>query len=362
MKKNRGFTLIELLVVIAIIAILIALLLPAVQQAREAARRTQCRNNLKQLGLSLHNYHDVFGTFVFRRGGTGGQWDAVPRNNNERRSGVISLLPYMDQAPLYNQIEAGDLTGTTNGGTAVGPGGNQAWTSGPGGGWSVWNVAVNGLQCPSDSFSGSVGCNNYMFSLGDSVNNAENLRDVRGLFGYASTFGVRDCTDGTSNTIAMAERCKGNQAPATNSNRRAITGTAMNKTGIAANPLQCRNLAVNGVYAAAENVKERAATCWTDGRLERSGFQTVLPPNGTSCAEGGDTNADSATAIITPTSFHTGGVHALMADGAVRFISENIDTGNLATGPATGNPSGPSPYGVWGALGTRAGGEVTSEF
>ena len=104
-QDRRAFTLIELLVVIAIIAILIALLLPAVQQAREAARRTQCKNNLHQLGLALHNYHDVFGAFVPKSGGTV-RWGGGPCHlgNSERRSGFMGLMPYLDQAPLYNQF------------------------------------------------------------------------------------------------------------------------------------------------------------------------------------------------------------------------------------------------------------------
>src|SRR6478609_4093851 len=100
--RTRGFTLIELLVVIAIIAILIALLLPAVQQAREAARRTQCKNNLKQIGLALHNYHDTFLCLPHRQGGTNGP--DPTQNNRDETGGTVFLLPYIDQAPLYNQI------------------------------------------------------------------------------------------------------------------------------------------------------------------------------------------------------------------------------------------------------------------
>src|SRR5262245_48623779 len=102
-RRGRfGFTLIELLVVIAIIAVLVALLLPAVQQAREAARRSQCKNNLKQLGLALHNYHDVYGIFPFECGGTG--WTGNGTGNWARLSGMVVLTPYIDQAPLWNQI------------------------------------------------------------------------------------------------------------------------------------------------------------------------------------------------------------------------------------------------------------------
>ena len=101
-----GFTLVELLVVIAIIGILVALLLPAVQAAREAARRTECNNNLKQLGLALHNYHDTHKAFVYRKGGTTGGTTA--QSNQGRRSGFISLLPFMEQTPMYEQINAGD--------------------------------------------------------------------------------------------------------------------------------------------------------------------------------------------------------------------------------------------------------------
>lgn len=348
-RSRSGFTLIELLVVIAIIAILIALLLPAVQQAREAARRTQCRNNLKQMGLSLHNYHDVFGVFVYRKGGTGAS-NPPFRNNNERRSGLISLLPYFDQGPLFNSIQAGDAT--------TGPGGPAGWES-----WAVWDVTLPALHCPSDTYATPRSSTSYMFSIGDTVNGARDSTQVRGLFAFRTCYGVRDVTDGTSNTIAISERCRGNtNGPITNIP--VIEGIAYGMTpGLSASPISCRTTAANGRYTFA-TVKSKAGSRWMDGQPEFVGFNTVLPPNSPSCDEEAASagNGDGINVLLPPTSRHTGGVHALMADGAVRFINENIDSGNLGTGPATGQPSGPSPYGVWGALGTKSGGEVTGDF
>ncbi len=110
-RRRRAFTLVELLVVIAIIGILVALLLPAIQAAREAARRTQCNNNLKQIGVALHNYHDVNKSFVYMKGGTAGYGNATRFDGNYyRRSGIVSLFPYMEQGPLYDSIQAGDPT------------------------------------------------------------------------------------------------------------------------------------------------------------------------------------------------------------------------------------------------------------
>jgi prepilin-type N-terminal cleavage/methylation domain-containing protein len=128
---RRAFTLVELLVVIAIIGILVALLLPAIQAAREAARRTQCNNNLKQIGVALHNYHDVFKSFVYMKGGTNGYGDASRFDGNyNRRSGIISLLPFMEQGALYDIIQAGDPTTTP----PVHLGGAAPWSA-----WTGYN-------------------------------------------------------------------------------------------------------------------------------------------------------------------------------------------------------------------------------
>ncbi|RLS54389.1 MAG: DUF1559 domain-containing protein [Planctomycetota bacterium] len=370
MVRRRGFTLIELLVVIAIIAVLIALLLPAVQQAREAARRSTCKNNLKQIGLALHNYHDVFNMFVYGKGGTNGYGNAARNDGNyNRRSGMVSLLPYMDGAPQFNRIESGDATGTGVGGNPVPPGGAAPWS-----GWTVWNMPIPGLRCPSDpGFNTPRGISNYAFSRGDSymydrpgsvpLNNRD-AADNSGLFCRDRCFGVRDCVDGTSNTVAFSERCAANFGI----NGKAspdIRESTLTNVGIGAGGPGACLAAANAIkqgtrYTTWSAVKGKFSALWQDGQPEITSFTTCLGPNAPSCTDDGNGNADAAHAVLSPSSYHTGGVHALLTDGAVRFISDSIDTGNL--GAVVNTVNGRSPYGVWGALGTKNGGEVVGEF
>lgn len=347
--NRRGFTLIELLVVIAIIAILIALLLPAVQQAREAARRTQCRNSLKQLGLALHNYHDTYGMFNARQAGPGTPQGGQPYSHlRSRISGIVSLLPYLDQTPLYQQIQTG---------TAV------PWTTG-----GYWQRDLPALLCPSDTLSGApagtlVGRYNYTFSSGDSVSSSGNngnsatpiLVASRGMFGAHICYGVRDALDGTSNTIAMAEGVR-----PTGTNTR---GMVSNTAGIA-NPAACTALfdRNTGTFPGGGWTGDTSwGYRWGDGGGFFTGFTTAIPPNGPSCTENAGHSHWNST-VNTVSSRHTGGAHVLMTDGAVRFISENINTGDQSAAWMGATAGGPSPYGVWGALGTRAGGETTGEF
>jgi prepilin-type N-terminal cleavage/methylation domain-containing protein len=347
-QRSRGFTLIELLVVIAIIAILIALLLPAVQQAREAARRSQCKNNLKQIGIALHNYHETYNRFVYRKGGT-----AEPTNNNNlsnrnRKSGFIPLLPFMDQAPMYEQISAGDAT--------MAPGGPCGWCS-----WAVWNIQVPGLICPSDTYvpANAQGNTTYAFSIGDSINATVSGTQVRGMFAYRTCYGLQHVTDGASNTVFMSERVRANFGIGGNQRPLAIEGTQTGLATVNTSPGICLAEVVNGAYVNPATVKGRFGSVWTDGQPERVAFNTVLPPNSPSCVNDANANADSNGGVYSASSRHTGGVHALFGDGAVHFISENIDTGNLGAPEVT---SGPSPYGVWGAMGSKAGGDIVGSF
>jgi len=351
--RRPAFTLVELLVVIAIIGVLIALLLPAVQAAREAARRAQCSNNLKQIGLALHNYHSALGCFPFRQGGTVGSTDW--NGNQSRLSGWVLLLSYMEQAPLYQTITSG---GTANG-NAVPPWGPRPWRYE----YEPWRAQVPGLLCPSDSggygkpndtSEAAIGRTNYHFSSGDSIANINSTSpQPRGIFGKWTGTRIAHIADGTSNTIAVGERIVFQTASSVKG------GTAYNVTG---SPLICvGKVASNGLYTTSEvfGGNYGAGRRWNDGATLFGGFNTVLPPNSPSCANGNSTQHEAG-GLYSASSRHPGGAGVLLADGAVRFISETIDTGNLST--TTEPTSGTSPFGVWGALGSKSGGEPIGEF
>lgn len=373
--RSRGFTLIELLVVIAIIAILIALLLPAVQQAREAARRSQCRNNLKQIGLGLQNYHDTQNYFVYRKGGTGnaiaaGTDTARYSGNYERRSGIVSLLPYMDQTPAYKNYQ-----------TAVASpvGGSAPVFPIPEGGAAPWSTYAQnnyrqrspGLRCPSDSGPNMTQGNiNYAFCIGDFVNapprpggttGNRDAPDSNGMFGAYRTYATKDCRDGTSNTIAFSERVVASFGANGKASPDIREGTKRNVPAITTNPGAClaavAAISSNGIYTVWSDVKGKFSSLCYDGQSENVAFLTVLPPNAPSCTNDGNNNADATAPLLSASSYHAGGVHCLFVDGTVRFMNNNINTGNLGVSATLG---GKSPYGVWGALGTRAGKEPVS--
>ena len=217
---RRGFTLIELLVVIAIIAILVALLLPAVQQVREAARKSQCQDHLHNFGVGLHNYESAFKVFPPRQGGCGtgsvaGPATPGPRCGATGYAGHYFLLPFMEQKPRYDQIN-----GTFA--TPVVP-----WHAT----MFVGREAPEYFNCPSDPGqvdpvqpARTAGLNSYVYSSGDSVARSDTqascsataaqiVQPARGMFGALKQYRMRDCTDGTSNTIFMAERQRATASP-----------------------------------------------------------------------------------------------------------------------------------------------------
>lgn len=286
--RRRGFTLIELLVVIAIIAILIALLLPAVQQAREAARRSQCKNSLKQIGLALHNYHDSMGSLPpgFQLP-TQLQWTA-------------RILPFVDQQVITARIDF-----------------NNSWNFNPPTG--VLKLPV--YRCPSDPnlpINSRFSPTNYVGCLGSGVDNWT----PDGVFGRNTITRFRDMTDGSSNTLLAAEAYGGKSI---NSYYERPTLTA---------PHRCA-----GSGGGFSNYR---AYSWYRGINPRYyAFTTAVPPNwtGRECGLDGDRYGLNAAR-----SYHTGGAHALSGDGAVNFVNENISLviyGNL------GNKSDGNTVGEW---------------
>lgn len=322
-RGQRAFTLIELLVVIAIIAVLIALLLPAVQQAREAARRTQCKNNLKQVGLALHNYHDTYQKFPaamyfsnFPNGGLIG-YQQTNGGTNHGPSWLVCLLPHIDQAPLYSQA---------NFTQAIGAAVNAPITS----------ANLTAFQCPSDPNSSSAnkyidtgrmgpnqwGRGNYAASgigpswngytnVGATANYASVPSQQRGVMGYNGWGGINAVIDGTSNTVASWEI----RAGLTVTDPRGLWANARLGAGYIGN---CNNT----------NGQTNSGDCFGINEGTHSNGDDILacvdtPAQGMGCHAGADGQSG-------PKSLHVGGVHALMTDGSVRFISQNLDGFTMA--------------------------------
>ena len=379
---RKGFTLIELLVVIAIIAILVSLLLPAVQQAREAARKAQCQNNLKQLGLALHNYDSTFKTFPSPMGGTQPHVPAYVEDNTLSNRGILSylvpLMPYMDQTALWNTISRPYVAGSRT----FPPMGPQA------GGWSYddgaavyqpWLHQTASLLCPSDGARlQGAGDTNYACNWGDNgLGNGQVNNNARGAFmsrpwggdRNANVYlGLRDLKDGTTSTILLGEIGRSDGS-------RSYQGTAMVGVGgtpintpqtcldAAADPSNPGRYPTTGAITASGNGSQHRGGEWHCGSLLATGFNTILPPNGPSCThKGQDGNGwwvFDTESVMSAGSYHSGGVQVVMGDGSVQFINDTINAGDPTRAMVT---SGKSPYGIWGALGTRNGGESDTGF
>jgi prepilin-type N-terminal cleavage/methylation domain-containing protein/prepilin-type processing-associated H-X9-DG protein len=367
-----AFTLVELLVVIAIIGTLVGLLLPAVQSAREAARRSTCQSNIKQLALAVLNHESAKKCFPYGRGrpissntnsgvpytdskpAYGDTVDGVTYRGAGRLSTYVPLLPYLEEASTYSKI----------GPTPV----NIADSSAT----SPYVRRISQILCPSDPPTNDIsakGQSNYVFSYGDKCDglgddatvsltavvspsgNAPKAMGQRGLFGLNSVTRSGQITDGLSSTIAISECTR-----PTGSGNTATNGADANTNWSTNNPSGCKSNYLggggwNGSAAGAIISRDRSmGSCWADGRFGYNGFNTILQPNYGAC------NAYTFTGTQPPRSRHGGGVLAAFADGSVTFISENIDAGNPAASWPS-KPTSPSPYGVWGQLGTMTGGE-----
>ena len=371
--KRRAFTLVELLVVIAIIGTLVGLLLPAVQSARESARRITCQNNIKQLALAVLSHESAKKVFPYGRGGPissntytpgspatdsrpayGDTVDGVAYPGAGGLSTYVPLLPYLEEASTYDKI--GLTPVNLNDGSATSP----------------YVRKIQQILCPSDPPTNDIsvyGQSNYVFSYGDKCdgladdatvsltavnsNSGNAIKPIgqRGLFGLNSATRIGKITDGLSSTIAISEctRPSGSGNTATN-------GADSNTNWSTNNPAGCKSnyLGVGGWSGSAAGAiisRDRSmGSKWAAGRFGFTGFNTILQPNYGAC------NAYTFTGTQPPRSRHGGGVVAAFADGSVTFISENIDAGNPAASWPS-KPTSPSPYGVWGQLGTMTGGE-----
>ncbi|TWU56352.1 DUF1559 family PulG-like putative transporter [Rubripirellula reticaptiva] len=370
-RKKSGFTLVELLVVIAIIGVLVGLLLPAVQAAREAARRMSCSNNFKQIGLGLHNYHSAFQRLPMSRNTTVPNWRGLGPN--------VAILPFIEQQALWEQIASPHV--------------NEAGTTFAAFGGLPWNVdytpyrnEVQSFRCPSDpGQSIGIGRFNYAYNYGDGSEwltwywptwNGRRAAQ-RGFWVWQRSMKFRDCLDGLSNTMAMGEI-------ATDNGDRSIVGTAavLVDADTASYERIEKAECVDVVdplrpqfYSTANDVlgyggfggQANKGRWWADSVACNTAVSTVIGPNGPSCIMTQNVSDDWGGGIFTVSSRHLGGAHVLMGDGAVKFVTDSINSSTEGMQPLTVSdssvhPAGsPSPFGVWGALGTRASKEVISE-
>ncbi|MDR2346078.1 MAG: DUF1559 domain-containing protein [Planctomycetaceae bacterium] len=360
-----GFTLVELLVVIAIIGILIALLLPAVQAAREAARRIQCSNNMKQFGLALHNHHDIHSKLPAARSVLNNYNTGIGMND-AHGSGIVGaivfLLPYMEQGAMYELIENNSKTAAN---------GSSPWDN-----TYLTDKKIPTLYCPSDPNAQKrtatipsrlpipgISRMNIMVSHGDGMwhnnrpdageSSATSRVSKRGIFAPLTYHKLSACKDGTSNTIAASESVIGENE--TTRVKGGIFPTSSIHSGGNAVPAACLT---SSRSATDPNTLNEVSDTWrgmlfVDGRTTSAGFCTVLPPNSPSCLYP-NTPVHMSWGVFSANSYHNNGVNVVFVDGSVHFITDTINAGSSSSSQAS---SGKSPYGIWGALGTPSGGE-----
>ena len=404
-RVNRaGFTLVELLVVIAIIGILVGLLLPAVQAAREAARRMSCSNNFKQIGIGLHNYHAAYKQLPMNAGGTYENGRGGDASNYHWLSWMVGTLPFIEQQGLWDQVSNPfnkNRDGSTRApGTEYPAMGPNPWHEN----YQPWLTQIPTYRCPSDAtqpVASRVAFSNYAACAGDAIfeqahggveDNGRGRNDVgawgeedterwaRGIFRARHFTKFRDIKDGLSNTIMCGENivndrtllAAGTMIRLDNAvwdlpPNQALQYMDPERAQFVNNDTSTGGLnACGGTPCYENNPNHGRGRRWSDGRPEFSTFQTITPPNSYNIQRWhGRSGAYCAS------SFHQGGAHILMGDGAVIFITDSIDSGDQNHVPygrdnndgrgTDGGAGRESPYGLWGALGTKNGRETVEE-
>ncbi|TWU32572.1 DUF1559 domain-containing protein [Novipirellula artificiosorum] len=418
MSRRAAFTMIEVCCVVAIIGVLVGLLLPAVQSAREQARRTSCANNLMQVGLATHAYHTAFDQLPVQLSGTDGS--SQRRADNDRRlSAFVALLPFLGQQPLWEAIQSpldpDEDFGMENWGSMEMYGGgyefdememdslgdvSEADEDAESSPWPVggpepfvasywpWQIEVTPLRCPSDPGSGhpAMGRSNYAVCLGDGIlaGNSGPFKEVKGTFVLDDELAAQtdaamrgmfvprvvtrlsDVTDGLSTTIMFGEIVT--DLGDRDIRSEPIPGPA---DGSGESLRHSPNWARGGVqidverphfwYLTTANTKlavasdQRRGIRWADGMPLYTGMNTILPPNREIVLVA---DQDDAAGVLGASSRHQSGAYVCFADGRVSFVSDSIDAGDSSNSTVyVGSPNPPkskSPFGLWGSLGTRA--------
>ena len=385
-RACTAFTLVELLVLVAIIGVLLGLLLPATRSSGDAARRMSCSNNFKQIGLAIHNYHSTFHQLPMQMGGTfavssDSDGTGPAGNNRYRLSYLVAVLPFLEYQRTWTQIS----NGSNDDSQRYPPMGPAPWTRQ----FDPWEMELPTLRCPSDPGLGlpAHGRSNYAACLGDATHwmNTGPIRfdlskqqwvsdrtkqiavSGRGMFVPRMRLALRDVRDGLSNTLMAGEISTdfGDLDSRTHPTLHATWRSIHDRT------LDCRSQTSPErprfwskdaeIYASFDD--QRRGFRWADGAALYTGFNTTVPPNSPVCMAGGDAGVGSTGT----SSRHYGGAHVLMGDGAVIFLTDSIDCGDqnsptvrLKSGQNVDLPP-ESPYGMWGALSTRAANEEIEE-
>ncbi len=372
--KQRGFTLVELLVVIAIIGILIGLLLPAVQAAREAARRMQCTNNLKQLGLAISNFESAnkrlpnyYQDELWANFDTGANYDRLYRISPQ-----ASILPYLEQTSVYDAItqccsdyKAGKAEKMPSPTNATDVDGSLVTVS-------PYAVHIDAFICPSDGVATQIkgdtskmGACNYGCNLGDCTtsNTSSKHKNHRGVFVNKANGGrvtLASIKDGTSNTMLFGEISTSDVSATDDRAYKSAIAVVEGLQQAGADRCLSQRGADGEVIEGTTTLRYKGYS-WCCASRARTNFVAVVGPNGPSC---GESDSEGAYYCGTASSYHSGGVNVCMCDGSVRFVSDTIDIGDTSitcgnTG-TEGTHVGKSTRGVWGAMATPKGKETVT--